>query len=624
MSEPIFSLSLPENDPTKQALERAMQSVIDAFYEELGGIVTGLLPVGTFDPGNGRFPAEAIHGTYYFVSAPGILDGQTFAVGDWLVPLHDDASTSRFAGHWTRGDYSKVVRTVYDSPAHLQTSQEMPRGVNAAWQTKDGFSYIEADPHAEDHHLVTSSGVKLKLADIRVIDVRAFNPPTDGVTDASRALQAALDTWKAEITGDVPDARHCILRVVGRYTVSKQLLVQFDDVQTGKGVIDMTGGQITSALEGGSLFRVRTNATTRNLHLRNFYLRRGGSGVDVLLEMDGGHQANGSLARWNIENPTLVGSKVPLWFRNNCFEGVVINPNIVATSQKKGCAGIRLDDNFDAPTPHGINFRSMRGKVSSISIYGGTIKNGWNNLRVNDPIDVRAFGTTFLNSGGAMFHNASNVSGGLFACHFENAWDSYEGNKTVRPVIRMDSNLTVENCDYRQSVGKATCLVQTFVSMNVNAQLGPNRILTPDVDHLYVTNRIDNGARIYLPAAARGKIGYADSTIGPRLVCLPQPSFWNAPPLPIGDTSLEIDLMRGNIWFATATGTLTISTARNAHPGDELTLIIEQDGRGGRELVWSPAFRPATAPGTSPNTRTSWKFIYDGATWIESGSSRTS
>lgn len=169
MSTPSFKLPATcgdQNQKVKNSLELAIQSVIDAFYDEIGGIVTGLLPAGEFDASGGSFPEAAIHGTYYFVRTPGTVDGEIFTIGDWLVPLLDDASTDTYAQNWVCGKYSKVVAQIYEDTRDLLASIETPRGEGSLWQTRNGFRYCEqpTDAPNTDYQLTTAAPAQVKLA----------------------------------------------------------------------------------------------------------------------------------------------------------------------------------------------------------------------------------------------------------------------------------------------------------------------------------------------------------------------------------------------------------------------------------------------------------------------------
>ncbi|SFD73843.1 hypothetical protein [Salipiger profundus] len=203
MSTPDFRSSSGNEAPTtRQALEAQMQSVIDAFYEEIGGLVTGLLPTGTFDASSGQFPESSYHGTFYFVSVPGTVDGEAFAVGDWLVPLVDEASTTTFAGQWVRGDYSKIMPPVYRDVLSLSSSQEAARGPGAIWKTMNGFRYLEvaSDAPEVDYHLTTAPPAPVKLAyqPDQEVNILALRSLEDG-GDISRTMRRAAAAFPGKI-----------------------------------------------------------------------------------------------------------------------------------------------------------------------------------------------------------------------------------------------------------------------------------------------------------------------------------------------------------------------------------------------------------------------------------------
>ncbi len=118
MPAPTFDLSTTGTDPkvtTSQLLKLGIDAVAAALYEEIGSIATSLRPAGNWDASGGAFPAGSEAGTYYLVDTAGTVDDESFAIGDWLIPLSADASTDTYAGAWIRGDYSKVLGQVYSS-----------------------------------------------------------------------------------------------------------------------------------------------------------------------------------------------------------------------------------------------------------------------------------------------------------------------------------------------------------------------------------------------------------------------------------------------------------------------------------------------------------------------------
>ena len=173
------------------AFDDAINASFEEFEDILGAVVTGLSPRGTWHP-TGSFPPEAAKGDFWIVSSAGIVDGQAFAVGDWLIALQNSASTSAYAGNWARGDYSRVSRRTYVDVAALLASLEGTRGEGAEWRAGP-YHYREASPAATDHHFATAGGQKLYVL-----------PDSDGAFN--------LGAWGADLTGATPE--HATLQAV--------------------------------------------------------------------------------------------------------------------------------------------------------------------------------------------------------------------------------------------------------------------------------------------------------------------------------------------------------------------------------------------------------------------------
>lgn len=180
-----------------KAFDAAMNSMlaeVEAMFESvddvLGAIVTGLSPRGSW-AAVAPFPLTAAKGDFWVVNSAGTVDGQAFAVGDWLIALVTGASATTFAGNWARADYSRVVRQTYANATALLASSEIPRGVDALWATQDGHQYREAAAAAADHHVSTAGGVKLYvLPGPNGYSLPAFGAGIGG--DDTEALRKAL------------------------------------------------------------------------------------------------------------------------------------------------------------------------------------------------------------------------------------------------------------------------------------------------------------------------------------------------------------------------------------------------------------------------------------------------
>lgn len=111
MPLPIFGLTTTGTDPklsTRQLLEADVNTVVASLYHEISAVVGGLNPRGSWDASAGTFPSGTAKGDYYIVSVAGTVDSQVFVIGDWLISLTADASTSTFAADWFRAEYSLI------------------------------------------------------------------------------------------------------------------------------------------------------------------------------------------------------------------------------------------------------------------------------------------------------------------------------------------------------------------------------------------------------------------------------------------------------------------------------------------------------------------------------------
>ena len=563
------------------------------------------------------------------------------------------------------------TRAFFDELAAMDAfPTALPEGmVTQCW--KEGFTHVVAAPGATDHHVLTTGGNKFYLADLSIMDVRAFFPPTDG-SDPSPQIQKALDVLISRVEAGIP----CCLNIIGEYTAQTPLLVDCTNNIFAQCGIDMTGGEISSGIPSGTLFKIKASATVRNFNLTNFRLLGAGTDVDVLLEIDGGDGANQeAFFNFEISRPELSGGKVPLWIRNNVFEGKVdncrISPASSGTDSEEGRYAILFDDNFDASSPFGVDGGSIsNGNVSSITFLGGTVRGGQYAVYERSPADARFFGTTFLESWNECYRGPSigTQNGGIFGCHFENPWflndwtastaysvgdmvqndsngNCYEcvtagtsagsGGPTgtgsgiadgtavwdyisVRPTVWMNNKMTVRNSDFRQNGGYSNYLISAFL---VGRNRAPDWIITnagdvSDLKFLYLRNNSDNGTRLDVGDEYRGKIGYSSATNGPRLVSIPR----SANHTTFGTTSgtLALDMALGSTFFVQASGNITFSAPTNAVPGDRLTIHHLQDGVGGHGITFPGTF-VTTGLGTidtTASTRTMFEFYNTGSTWL--------
>src|SRR5690606_11248217 len=89
--------------PTKNAA----RDKFAAIHNTLSGLETSVTLQGTWDASAGTFPGSgaAQAGYSYIVSVGGTVDSVAFAIGDRIIAIVDNASTSTFANNWFKADY---------------------------------------------------------------------------------------------------------------------------------------------------------------------------------------------------------------------------------------------------------------------------------------------------------------------------------------------------------------------------------------------------------------------------------------------------------------------------------------------------------------------------------------
>lgn len=150
MTAPIFSLPVSGSNPvisTKAALDDSVNAVVQSLYDEISAAVSSLNPRGSWDASAGTFPAGSTEGDFYIVSVAGTVDGQAFAIGDWLVSLVDSASTTVFAGNWFLGAYSQVVPTEYLNSTQPGKKVKIISGVIRNTNDGNGWQIIDDAAH---------------------------------------------------------------------------------------------------------------------------------------------------------------------------------------------------------------------------------------------------------------------------------------------------------------------------------------------------------------------------------------------------------------------------------------------------------------------------------------------
>lgn len=87
---------------------------LDAIETRVNALDAAVILKGSWDASAGTFPGSgtAQAGDSWIVSVAGTVDSVAFAVGDRIIAITDNASTSTFASNWFKSDYTDAVSSV--------------------------------------------------------------------------------------------------------------------------------------------------------------------------------------------------------------------------------------------------------------------------------------------------------------------------------------------------------------------------------------------------------------------------------------------------------------------------------------------------------------------------------
>jgi hypothetical protein len=158
--------SFTVGEQTKIGHIAVSQSVdLDQMETDIAALASGMIYKGDWDASSGSFPSSgsAQTGWFYFVSVTGTVDGVEFTVGDNIVALTDGASTSTFAGNWSKHDQTDAVQAVVGLTGSISKSSLL-----TALNVQDGATITNAAT-------VEAAGALMDNEVVNLADVKAIN-----------------------------------------------------------------------------------------------------------------------------------------------------------------------------------------------------------------------------------------------------------------------------------------------------------------------------------------------------------------------------------------------------------------------------------------------------------------
>ena len=165
-------------DGTKIDFISVTQAVnLDEMEADIAALANGMVYKGDWAANSGSFPGSGVAqtGWFYYVTVAGTVNGVSFHVGDNLVAITDNASSTTFAGNWSKHDNTAAVQSVVGLIGVI-TKTSLLTALN-----------VEDGADVTDTTNVTAAGAVMDSEITNLAQVKAFDS-TDYATSAQGTL----------------------------------------------------------------------------------------------------------------------------------------------------------------------------------------------------------------------------------------------------------------------------------------------------------------------------------------------------------------------------------------------------------------------------------------------------
>ena len=166
---------------------------LDQMEIDIAALANGMVYKGDWDASASAFPASgsAQIGWFYYVSVAGTVGGVSFSVGDNIVAIVDNASSSTYAGNWSKHDQTDAVTAVVGLNGSISKS-----GLLSALNVEDGADVTDATN-------VTAAGALMDSEVTNLAQVKAFDTTDYATAAQGTTADAALPKAGGTMTGDL-------------------------------------------------------------------------------------------------------------------------------------------------------------------------------------------------------------------------------------------------------------------------------------------------------------------------------------------------------------------------------------------------------------------------------------
>ena len=166
---------------------------LDQMEIDIAALANGMVYKGDWDASAGSFPGSgsAQVGWFYYVSVAGTVGGVSFSVGDNIVAIADNASTSTYASNWSKHDQTDAVTAVVGLNGSITKS-----GLLSALNVEDGADVTDATN-------VTAAGALMDSEVTNLAQVKAFDSTDYATAAQGSTADAALPKSGGAMTGAI-------------------------------------------------------------------------------------------------------------------------------------------------------------------------------------------------------------------------------------------------------------------------------------------------------------------------------------------------------------------------------------------------------------------------------------
>jgi hypothetical protein len=274
-----------------------------------------------------------------------------------------------------------------------------------------------------------------------------------------------------------------------------------------------------------------------------------------------------------------------------------------------------------------IHLKNESGIISSVDVIGGVIRGGINNFLAESPVqDFNIFGGTYLQAlrYGAVFGNAQGV--GVYGPHIEAAWMASDltAGPTGKACLYVAGSASVHDLKaVSVTEGNARYALEAFpgardIIVNGGVTTGGQFVKFG----LYGSG---TGGMVLIGAGPQDadavsgsfKATFIGETVSPTQFA---PLFrlygYFASITPDLDTGsvIQVQALTGNITINNPTNRAALTAGTNTF-ANEITVILQQDGTGGRTVTWDSDFGTTTAIAAAAGSYSIWKFVWSLSKW---------